>query len=190
MRWDGLFADLEAQAEALEQAECAAEVETRTRGEVGRLALADRLRGALGSQLRLRVAGGLLVTGALTRVGPDWVLLTEAADREVVLVLAHVLGVRGLGRLSAAPGSAGVVESRLGLRHALRGIVRDRSAVRVHLTDARPTEFGTIDGTLDRVGADFVEVATHPTGEARRRADVLEVELVPLAAIAAVRRAV
>jgi hypothetical protein len=45
-------------------------------------------------------------------------------------------------------------------------------------------------GTIDRVGADFIEVATHPAGEARRRADVRDVELVTLAAIAAVRRSV
>ncbi len=195
MRWDGLFADLEAQAQALEQAERAAEVETRTRGEVGRLGLGDRLRAAVGVPLRLRVSGGVSVTGALARVGPDWLLVDEGAGREAVLVTAHLLGVRGLGRYSAVPGSAGVVESRLGLRHALRAIARDRSAVRIHLAGAVPAGSGpaeglTIDATLDRVGADFVEVATHSPGEVRRRGDVRDVELLPLAAIAALRRSV
>lgn len=186
MRWDALFADLEAQADALLHAERAAEVETRTRGEVGTLTVTDRLRGALQSTLRVRLPGGLLVSGVLARVGPDWLLLEDTVDREVVVAVRHVVGIRGLGRLSAPLSAASVVESRLGLRHALRGIARDRSAVRVHLADG--TGQATVDGTVDRVGADFIEVAAHPAGEARRRPDVREVELVPLTAIAAVRR--
>lgn len=184
MRWEGLFDDLEAQAEGLARAQRAAEVEERTRGEIGRLGVLDRLRAALDRPVRLRVDGGLAVAGTLERVGPDWLLLDEGAGREVVVVTAAVLGVRGLVRYSATPGTAGVVESRLGLRHALRGIARDRSAVRLHLRDGT-----TVDATIDRIGDDYVEVAVHPAGELRRRQEVREVELVPLAAIAAVRRA-
>lgn len=184
MRWDGLFDDLEAQAEVLERAQRAAEVEERTRGEIGGLAALDRLRAALGRPVRLRVDGALAVSGTLARVGPDWLLLDEGSGREIVVVARAVLGVRGLVRYSATPGSTGIVESRLGLRHALRGIARDRSAVRVHLRDG-----ATVDATIDRIGADYIEVAVHPASEPRRRQDVREVELIPLAAIAAVRRA-
>jgi len=45
-----------------------------------------------------------------------------------------------------------------------------------------------IDGTIDRLGADFVEVAQHAAGELRRRDQVREVALVPLSALAVVRR--
>ncbi|WP_234971356.1 hypothetical protein [Jatrophihabitans endophyticus] len=178
-----MFADLEAQAGALAQAERAAEVDERTRAEVGRLGVAERLRGALGLPVRLRLPAGLTVAGELRRVGPDWLLLGDGDARETIVALPAVLGVRGLARFSAAPGTAGVVESRLTLRHALRGVARDRSAVRVHLVDG-----ATVDATVDRVGADFVEVATHAAGEPRRRGDVRDSELVPLAALAAVRR--
>jgi hypothetical protein len=184
MRWDALFADLEAQAVAAEQAERAAEIEERTRGELATLAVVDRLRAAEGGALRLRLAGGLTLAGSVRRMGPDWLLLAEDAGREAVVPLAGVLGVRGLSRYSAVPGSAGVVASRLGLRSALRGIARDRSPVRLELVDGT-----ALDATIDRVGADFVEVATHAAGEARRRREVGEVELVPLGALAAVRRA-
>lgn len=185
MRWAALFDDLDAQAELLEVAERAAEVEERARGEVGALGLWDRARPAVGAVLRVRLPGAGTVTGTLERVGPDWWLLAEDAGRDVVVVTARVVSVRGLGRYSAVPGAGPVVESRLGLRHVLRGVARDRSAVRLQLVDG-----SAADGTLDRVGADFVELASHPVGEARRARDVRDVELVPLAALVAVRRSV
>lgn len=183
MRWDGLFADLEAQAAALEQAERGAEVAERTRGEVGALGLIERLRSATGLSLRLRLPAHLIVNGALIRVGPDWLLLDEDTGREIVVSIRAVLAVRGLARYSASPDTMPAVDSRLGIRHALRGIARDRSVVRVHLADG-----STLDGTIDRVGADFAEIASHAAGEPRRRQEVRDVELVPLAALVAVRR--
>lgn len=184
MRWDGLFADLEGQADALARAERAAEIDDRTRTEVGRLGVAERLRAAVGLPVRLRLPGDLAVAGELRRVGPDWLLVAEDAVREALVPMVAVLGVRGLARFSATPGTEGVVESRLTLRHAVRGLVRDRSVVRVHLVDG-----ATVDGTVDRVGGDFLEVAAHAAGEVRRRHEVRDTELLPLAAIAAIRRA-
>jgi hypothetical protein len=182
-RWEALFADLEAQAAALDIAERAVEVEERTRIEVGRIRLVDRLRPAVGATVRLRCIGDDLVTGRVACVGPDWLLVVDGAGREAVVVTAAVLSVSGLGRLSAVPESESVVESRLGLHHALRGIARDRSAVRIAVIDGT-----VIDGTIDRLGADFVEVAAHAAGESRRRNQVREVALVPLSALAVVRR--
>ncbi len=185
MRWDALFDDLEAQAAALQQAERAAEVEERARGEVGALGLLDRARAAIGTPLRLRTRGGLAVTGLLARVGPDWLLIDEGEGRETVIATGQLVSARGFGRHSAVPGTASIVASRIGLRQVLRGIARDRSAVRVRLIDGT-----TVDATIDRIGADFAEVATHSAAEPRRRQDVRDVELLPLAAIAAVRRSV
>ena len=185
MRWDGLFADLEAQAAALASAERAAEIDEHTRGEVAGLTLVDRLRAAAGAVIRLRLAGGVSLGGTLMRVGPDWLLVEEDGGRDAVVPLAAVHSVRGLNRYSAAPGSTGVVESRLGLRHALRGIARDRSPVRIELGNG-----SALDATIDRVGADFVEAAIHAAGEFRRRPDVRDVEAVALAAVVAVRRRV
>jgi hypothetical protein len=183
MRWDALFADLEAQAEALERAERAAEVDERARIEVGALGLLERLRPAVGAGVRLQCAGALTLSGVLTRVGPTWLLLDEAAGREVLVALAAVQGVSGLSRLSAAPDSMPIVESRLGLAHILRGVARDRSPVRICRVDG-----SVLDATIDRVGTDFLEAAVHAAGEARRRSEVREVVLIPYAALAAVRR--
>jgi hypothetical protein len=183
MRWDGLFADLEAQAAALETAGRAAEVEERARAELGRIHLQDRLRPATGAAVRLRCRGELTVSGTLTRVGSEWLLLDESGGREALVATAMLISASGVGRLSAVPDSEGVVESRLGLRHVLRGLARDRAAASTHLVD------GTVaDGTVDRVGADFVEIAAHAAGELRRRDDVRDVLMVPLGAVVAVRR--
>ncbi len=183
MRWDDLFADLEAQAAALDVAERAAEVAERTRIEVGALGMRERLAAALGSTVRGQILGGAAFAGVIERVGPDWMLLAAGGSRESVIALAAIASVTGLGRGSAVPESGGLVQARLGLRSALRGIARDRSTVRLQLRDGT-----TLDATLDRVGADFVEVARHAPGEPRRRGDVRDVVLVPLDAVAVVSR--
>ncbi len=183
MRWERLFADLEAQLDAAEQAEFAAEVADRTRREAARIRLADRLRAARWQTVTAHVLGAGAVTGEILEVGPDWVLLTEPPAREALVPLGVLLGVTGLGVAAAAPGSEGLVAARLGLGAALRGVARDRSPVAVVLVDG-----STLTGTVDRVGADFVEVAQHAAGEPRRRSRVAGVRAVPVPALAVLRR--
>jgi hypothetical protein len=183
MRWDQLFADLEAQADALDLLERGGEIDERARIELSRVALFDRLRPGVGQVVRVRCPAGVTVGGRLVRVGAQWLLVDEAGGRQALVVASAIMVVSGLGRLAASPGSQGVVESRLGLAHALRGIARDRSPVRLELVDGT-----SLDGTIDRVGADFVELAAHAAGEARRRAEVRELVVVATAALAVVRR--
>ncbi len=183
MRWDELFDDLAGEAEALDVGQRSAEVAERTRAEIGQIELAARLRPAVGAAVKLRCRAGVNLSGRLERVGPDWVLLTEDTGREALVAMPALISIGGLSRLSAAPGSEGVVAARLGLRSALRGIARDRSVVAVHTGDGP-----VLSGTLDRVGADFVELAVHPTGEWRRSGEVREVAVIPFHALVAVRR--
>jgi hypothetical protein len=183
MRWDVLFADLEAQADAIERSERAIEIGELTRIEVGCLGLLERLRPALGTALRLRCAGGFATSGKLVRVAPEWGLIDEGQGRDSLLALGNVISIAGLGRLSAPPGAAGAVESRLGIRHALRAIAADRSVTQLCLSDG-----SALSGTVDRVGKDFLELSIHAPGEVRRRSDVREVQLVSFAGLVAVRR--
>jgi hypothetical protein len=90
--------------------------------------------------------------------------------------------VTGAGSRTSAPGTEGEVARRLDLRWALRGLARDRAGVAVVLRDG-----STVNGTLDRVGADHLDVAEHPPGEARRASAVRQVRLVPLDALALLR---
>lgn len=181
-RWGALFADLEAQAAAQETLQRGAEVDERARAEIGNLTLGSRLRASVGEPVVVRLAGGLAIAGRIVEAGADWTLLEEEAPREALVANGHISAVRGLAR--HADTAVGVVQSRLRMRNVLRAIARDRSAVRIHLASG-----ATLDATVDRVGADFLEVAAHPSGEPRRRGDVRGVELVPLAAVVAVRRA-
>ena len=182
MRWQQLFADLQAQFEAEEVAVEQAESASRARAEVGALELADRLRGALGFPLALGCGSAGTVTGVLVEVGVDWLLVEGDGARQSLVALAAVRSVTGLGRRTAAPETAGQVRGRLDLRRALRGLARDRTAVQIVLDDG-----GVLSGTLDRVGVDYVELAEHPVDVPRRSEAVQGVRAVVIGGIAVVR---
>ncbi len=183
VRWDDLFDDLEAQLGQLEQAELAGEVADRTRIEVSKFRLVDRLRPAFGHRIALTLAGRFSVHGQVVGVGNAWVLVREDRGTEVLVPLDAVTSVTGLGDVSAAPGSEGTVAARLTLGHALRGIARDRSTVGIGLRDE-----GLLTGTIDRVGADFFEMAEHALDVARRAGNVAGVRTVPFTGLALIRR--
>ena len=180
-RWSQFFGDLESQVESLAGAEEQGEIAERTRIETGRLGLADRLRPAEGHALEVRCAGLGMLRGRLERVGGDWLLLTEPSGVESLIPAASVIAVTGLGRWSTVAG--GEVDRRLGLRSALRALAQDRATIRVLLVDG-----GSIAGTVDRVGFDFLELAEHPVGEPRRASSVLRVWTLPLHGIGVIRR--
>lgn len=181
MRWQALFEDLEAQLAAHQAEDLQAEVADRTRREGALLRLVQRVRPSTGAPVTVATDAGR-VTGVLLEAGADWLLLEERPGGEVLVPLAAVLGITGVGTRTEAPASEGEVARRLDLRWALRGLARSRAGVAVVLRDG-----SVLSGTLDRVGADHVDVAEHPPGEARRQAAVRQVRLVPLAAVSLVR---
>jgi hypothetical protein len=182
MRWQRLFADLEGQFEEHETAADRAESASRARAEVGAISLADRLRGSVGRPVSLRCRGAGQVAGRLVEVGADWLLLEDEQARSTLVALAAVRAVSGLGRQTAVSEDRGVVRARLDLRRALRALARDRAAVQVVLDDGL-----SLSGTVDRVGADHVELAEHPVDQPRRAEAVQGVRAVVIAAVALVR---
>jgi len=188
MRWEQLFDDLEARFDDLADAEMMAELADRQRVAAGAISMVERIAGAVGRPIRFRTTAGLTVTGNLQKVGPDWVLVHEAPGRETVVALAATTMIEGL---SAATGPAlKGVELRLNLRHAMRGLARDRSPIALVVAGGvgEPTSLHTeVTGTVDRVGADFLEMALHAPWEPRRTASVRSVVLVPLGSVVLVR---
>ncbi len=183
MRWKGLFDDLEAQAEALAKGELDAEVRDRIRRENALVRLADRLAPSVGATVQVGVHGAGLLHGVLLDTGVDWLLLEETGGREVLVPALSLTSVGGASARAQAADADGAVGKRLDLRWALRGLARDRAGLAVALRDG-----STLGGTLDRVGADFVELAQHGTGEARRESAVQGVRLLPIEGIALLRR--
>ena len=96
---------------------------------------------------------------------PQWLLVAEAGGREVLVPLARgAVAGRAARPGRSVPGEGGQVFARLGLGSALRGIARDRLPVQVVAHRRRACSAGTVD----RVGADFVELTEHGAGERRR----------------------
>ncbi|CUU59993.1 hypothetical protein CcI49_33260 [Frankia sp. CcI49] len=188
MRWEDLFSDLELQWEAAEAAELDAEIADRTRREAAYLRMLDRMRPAIGSEVRCLLRGGpgpgpFAVNGRLSALGVDWLLLNETASTELLVPRASLLAVRGLTAVSAQPGHEGRLAARLDLRHVVRGLVRDRSVCAVTLLGG-----AALTGTLLRVGADFLELAEHPLGEFARRTEIRSGWTIPFDGLAFIRR--
>ena len=179
MRWDALFEDLESQFDALQETELYGEVADRIRAEVGKITVLDRLRGAIGTVVRIELAAAEPIQGLLTRVGKDCLLIEAERNEEWLVPVSALTAVHRLGPW--AEPAVGAVAGRLGLAHLLRGIARDRSPVTLFCGVP-------ITGTIDRVGADFLEVAEHPLDAPRRRTEVYNVRLIPTQALQAVRR--
>ncbi len=182
MRWDALFADLEAEGDADAAAERRSEVAERVRAEFGRLRLIDRLQPLLGHpqlQARVGLLAGDAVTGSVLALGSDWILLSQpGSEIEWLVPLAAVQWIEGLGPSSAEPGWEGAVGARLSLRVALRRIARERSPVTLMLLSGHFR-----GGRLARVGADHVLLeAVDDDGRAAVGATI------PLTAIAWLRR--
>jgi hypothetical protein len=181
MRWDALFADLEGVAAGEWLRERDAEIAERTRAELGRVRLVDRLRavadrGSAGDHadvaVRMLAAGAL--RGDIARVTDDWFLLVTSSY-EWVLAIDAVLGLSGLPPAARTPESQSAVSAGLGWAAAWRVLARDRTPVHVVRRDGE-----TAAGLPGRVGHDFVELSD-VDGMGRA------VEVVPYSAIAAVR---
>lgn len=174
MTWEErLFAeldDLEQQAEALFDAERAAEVADRSRAEYRAVTLASRLMASVGDDVVLGVTGVGRVAGELQRLGTGWALVRGAGGDWVVHLLA--LEEVSVASSRSVPEVAWSPLTRLGLGSALRRLSDAGERCLVHLRSG-----GRVEGRVLRVGADFAELETAPG----------RVPLVAHAAIAAVQ---
>jgi hypothetical protein len=155
MGWEesmfSVFDDLEQQAAGLHLVERDAEVAGLSLAEYTGVTLRARLHASLERDLRVRLVGGLVLSGRLARVGEDWLLLAAPAAEWIV---RHE-GVASLGGLSPRADSeeSWSVTDRLSLRSLLRRLSAGNEPCLVHLVDDQRME-----GRVGRVGADFFEL--------------------------------
>lgn len=180
-RFDALFTGLEAQLDATSAADDDLAVEEIARAAWSEVALLDRLRAAATSQsgVVVEVAHHGAVGGDIAEVGRDVVLL-QSNDGDWAIPAWGIAAVIGADDGSApAEGVAG----RLGFAAVARRWSQERSVVRIFRTGGVP-----LDGTIDRVGADHLDLAEHDPGVPRLPSEVRRSLAVPLAAITAMRR--
>ena len=157
MAWeDELFAfldDLEQQAEALYDADRAPELADRSRAAYREVTLASRLMASAGAEVGLEVPGVGILTGTLERCAATWCLL-RGSGQDWLVPLAAVATVRGASTRSV-PEAAWPAVTQLGIGSALRRLADAGERCVLHLDDER-----LLDGTVARVGADFLELRT------------------------------
>ena len=178
MRWELLFADLEAQLHAATQQDLEQRVNELARIEAAQLTLSDALRGSLDGTVAIVMSNGTAFHGTLRKVEPQWVLLQEGG-RSVILALAKVQRVRGLGARRAKPAS----NVPFTLAAALRVLARNRAMVALELDSARNA---ATRGVLDQVGADFVQVMQLADGVGRDSGNLQGSTVVPITALVAI----
>jgi hypothetical protein len=185
MRWDELFADLEAQLEAgigAEERESDAEEE---RLRLGRRSLRDRIA-AMGegrTPVRIRLLDGGVIDLAPRTVGRDWLAGDVPGGAQAVLPLHAVAALLPTASQVAADAGpqAEALTDRLGLPFVLRDLARRRRPVQLRL------RHGSTAGTIDRVGRDHLDLAVHALDDRRRSSAVARIEVLALAELLLVR---
>lgn len=151
MRWDRLFADLEAEADEIEKAEQDA-LAADLRDEHW---ATTSWRDLLGGRVVLEVRGAGQLTGEVAAVNEHLVRLRgDLVDH--LVACGAVVSVLQNERRSDPPSR---IEASLGWSSALRRIRDEAEPVRITLDDGR-----TIDGMVEVVGHDFVRVTAGASG--------------------------
>ncbi len=182
-RIDALLAGIVAESGAANDAADDEEIfELERAGRAGRRLL-DRLADA--GLVRVEIAGGELIAGRVVAIGRDVVVVAEevATGQQGGDWAIPVWGITAVTTLPGTSMWSVAALDRLGILAVARSWARERDVVRVHRVGAMP-----LDGTIDAVGADHLELAEHDPGEPRRADAVRRIVTVPMGAIAALRR--
>ena len=176
-RFDNLLAGILAEAEAADAAALDADIAEVERAVRAEARLLDRLRAQ--RRVALDIVGMGTLVGDVAVVGRDVVVLA-ADDGDWAVPIWGIAAV-----IDPAPGVlvAQRPSERLGLTAIARSWARQRCSVRVVRINAVP-----LDGTLDAVGADHLDLAEHDPGEPRRPESVRRLATIPLGNVAAIRR--
>jgi len=139
-------------------------------------------RSAVGCRIAVHLLCGESVQGELTYAGAD-ALVVDDGRHQVLIPYAAAARYVGLGRYAFAENS--LVRRSIGLAHSLRGLARDRAELSVTINGGAGGL--RLAGVIDRVGRDYIDLATVIPGEARRSQSVADVSAIPFAALAMIR---
>jgi hypothetical protein len=191
VRWDRFFDDLEGQLASEWEAERVALDTEAERLRLSRVALRERLtmletRDRDAALPSFEVVDGTVLSGEVTGVGADWVALEGGRTGALVLPFASIaaIGMPHADVLRSARPAAGrsLLADRMTLGFVVRDLVRRRVGVTIHLTHGR-----MLAGTIDRAGADHLDLALHEPGSPRRASEVTGHRIVPFGAVAWIR---
>ncbi|MDR2294904.1 MAG: hypothetical protein LBE05_06840 [Microbacterium sp.] len=212
MRWDDFFEDLESQLDAEWESERAALNTETERLRVARLALRTRLMSLVADGVVITVrAAGVSGSGRAVGVGADWLAIVAddggegsslsgggSARRSVDLwdatangdglALYPLAAIRTVQTehaailRSALPATEDDLSGRVVFGFLMRDLARRRRPVTIRLVDGE-----ILHGTIDRAGADHLDLAVHESGRPRRASEVRAHIVIPYAAIGQVR---
>ncbi|WP_062516021.1 hypothetical protein [Demequina gelatinilytica] len=168
MRWDRLFADLEASLDGVDRRGWDAEIAERERDERARVGLASRLLAREGASVRAVLVDGATVAGTVADAAGAWVLLEDPRG-QVLVPLDAIAMIEGVG---TAVAHLTEVRRRMGVGTVLRELAATGDPVAVD------TSAGRWAGRIAAVGADHLDLVADRT-----------VRTVPLASLLAVRPA-
>lgn len=187
MRWDRFFDDLEDQLASEWEAERASLDTEAERLRLSRLELRDRLAALAdgATEVSFDLAGGHSLRAEVGAVGADWAALALGRRRGLV-PLSALLGIgmphAELLRTARAVPARSTLTERMTFGFVLRDLVRRRAGVMIRLADG-----AVVTGTIDRAGADHLDLAVHEHGAPRRADAVTGFRIVPLAAVSLVQ---
>jgi hypothetical protein len=175
-----VFDDLEAEFEAGLRREAEQETMAAVRAELGATVLWEQLARRVDSEV-VAFAGPRTLRGSVAASYPEFLVLRAGDGGEHLIRYGPAVSFALPAEPPALRPTPGPAVRRYRFALALRELARRREPVRVALVD------GTgVDGTIEAVGSDYLEVAEHDPGEARRRAAVRARRFVGFAAVAAV----
>jgi hypothetical protein len=175
-----VFDDLEAEFEAGLRREAEQETTAAVRAELGSTVLWEQLARRVDSQV-VAFAGTRTFRGRVAASYPEFLVLRAADGAEHLIRYGPASSFALPAEPPALRPTPGPAVRRYQFALALRELARRREPVKVALVD------GTgVDGTIEAVGSDYLEVAEHDLGEVRRRAAVRARRFLAFAAIVTV----
>lgn len=171
-----VFQDYEARLASIRQQEVEADAREQYIAEFSKVQLLDRLAAQTGMSLVVATLDGRKWSGEVESVGLGWFQM-KSDDSSVLIPTSMVLWCDGENSRSLANTSS--LTRSLSYAFALRALVRYRLSARIFLEGGYE-----IDGMLERVGADFIEIKMRQKSTSGA-SGVAAMRTVPLGKIAA-----